>query len=153
MSNTKIVVLHLKEIIYTVLFAGLGILLIILLVVMFMNKGGDDTDSTTDAKYIPGVYNSTFVLSDTSLNLEVVLDKDHINSIRIVNIDDAVSTFYPLVEPSLEKIAAQLYEGTDIDNIEVTDSSKYTETFLVNAIKATLAKAEISDSTEHSDIQ
>lgn len=143
MSNTKIVVLHLKEIIYTVLFAGLGILLIILLVVMFMNKG-DKADTATDAKYIPGVYNSTFVLSDTSLNLEVVLDKDHINSIRIVNIDDAVTTFYPLVEPSLEKISEQLYNGTAIDDLQMSEDSKYTETFLANAIKATIDKAQPS---------
>lgn len=145
MSNTKIVVLHLKEIIYTVLFAGLGLLLIILLVIMFMNKGGDKAETTTtDAKYIPGVYNSTFVLNDTSLNMEVVLDKDHINSIRIVNIDDAITTMYPLVEPSLKKIAEQLYNGMSFDDIQMSESSKYTETFLLNAIKATMAKAEPS---------
>lgn len=144
MSNTKIVVLHLKEIIYTVLFAGLGILLIILLVIMFMNKNSGKSDSATDAKYIPGVYNSTFVLNDTSLNLEVVLDKNHINSIRIVNIDDSISTFYPLVEPSLQKIADQLYNGSDINDVQISKDSKYTENFLVNAIKATLAKADPS---------
>ena len=34
-SRTKIVVLHMKEIIYTAIFAALGILLIILLFIMF----------------------------------------------------------------------------------------------------------------------
>ena len=34
-SKTKIIVLHMKEIIYTGIFLALGILLIILLVVMF----------------------------------------------------------------------------------------------------------------------
>lgn len=34
-SKTKIVVLHMKEIIYTAVFAALAILLIVLLVVMF----------------------------------------------------------------------------------------------------------------------
>lgn len=148
MSNTKIVVLHLKEIIYTVLFAALGILLIILLIIMFVNKNSDNSGSATDAKYIPGVYNSTFVLNDTSLNLEVVLDKDHINSIRIVNIDDSITTMYPLVEPSLEKIKDQLYNGTDINDLQISQDSKYTENFLVNAIKATLAKAEPSSNVQ-----
>ncbi len=37
-SKTKIVVLHMKEIIYTVLFVILGILLLILLAVMFFPK-------------------------------------------------------------------------------------------------------------------
>ena len=38
-SKTKIIVLHMKEIIYTAIFAALGILLIILLVVMFRPGG------------------------------------------------------------------------------------------------------------------
>ncbi|BCJ97673.1 hypothetical protein [Anaerocolumna chitinilytica] len=148
MANTKIVVLHLKEIIYTVLFAGLGILLIILLVIMFVSKNNDKSDSTTDARYIPGVYTSTFVLNDTSLNLEVIVDRDHINSVRIVNIDDAITTMFPLVEPTLEKIADQLYNGTDIKDVEISNDSKYTENYLVNAIKSTLAKAEPSSNVQ-----
>ncbi len=35
MSKTKIVVLQMKELVYTGIFVGLGILLIILLIVMF----------------------------------------------------------------------------------------------------------------------
>ena len=34
-SKTKIIVLHMKEIVYTVIFAVLGILLILLLILMF----------------------------------------------------------------------------------------------------------------------
>ena len=37
-SKTKIVVLRMKEIIYTAIFIGLGILLILLLLVMFRPK-------------------------------------------------------------------------------------------------------------------
>ena len=33
-SKTKIIVLHMKEIIYTIIFAALGILLILLLILM-----------------------------------------------------------------------------------------------------------------------
>ncbi|MGB8454914.1 MAG: hypothetical protein WCD89_21620 [Anaerocolumna sp.] len=141
LSKTKIFVIHLKEIIYTALFAGLGILLIVLLVIMFLNKKDDTTVTMTGAQYTPGVWNSTLVLNDTALNLEVVLDKDHINSIRIVNIDEAITTLYPLVEPSLNEIAEQLMNGVDIDSIEVSEDSKYTQTLLLDAIKATLAKA------------
>lgn len=141
MSKTKIVVVHLKEIIYTALFAGLGILLIILLIFMFLNKGDDTKATMASDLYIPGVWNSTIVLNDTALNLEVVVDKDHINSVRIVNIDESIATFYPLVESSLDKIAEQLCDGKDIDSIEITAESKYTQTLLLDAIKMTLAKA------------
>lgn len=40
-SKTKIVVLHMKEIIYTTIFAALGILLILLLLFMFRPGRGD----------------------------------------------------------------------------------------------------------------
>jgi len=41
-SKTKIVVLHLKELIYTGIFAVLGILFIILLIIMFVPKNKEE---------------------------------------------------------------------------------------------------------------
>jgi hypothetical protein len=141
MSKTKILVIHLKEIIYTALFAGLGILLIILLVIMFLNKKGDSTGTMNTNLYTPGKWTSTIVLNDTSLNLEIVLDADHINSVRIVNIDDTITTMFPLVEPSLESLATQLYNDVPIDEVVISDDSKYTQQLLLDAIKVTLDKA------------
>jgi uncharacterized protein with FMN-binding domain len=143
MAKTKILVIHLKEIIYTALFAGLGILLIILLLIMFFNKKDDATTTMTGNIYTPGVYTTTLALNDTALNLEVVLDKDHINSVKLVNIDEATTTMFPLVEPSLEEIEEQLVDGVDIDSVEISEDSKYTQTLLIDAIKATLAKASV----------
>ena len=40
MSKTKIIVLQMKELVYTGIFVGLGILLIVLLFVMFYPKNG-----------------------------------------------------------------------------------------------------------------
>lgn len=141
MSKTKILVIHLKEIIYTALFAGLGILLIILLVIMFLNKKGGSTDTMATNLYTPGKWTSTIVLNDTSLNLEIVVDADHINSVRIVNIDETITTMYPLVEPSLDSLATQLYNDVPIDEVVISDDSKYTEQLLLDAIKVTLEKA------------
>ena len=44
MSKTKIVVLHMKELIYTGIFAALGILFIALLIMMFL-PGKKDSDT------------------------------------------------------------------------------------------------------------
>lgn len=143
MSKTKIVVIHLKEIIYTAIFAGLGILLIILLIVMFLNKKEDNTSTITGNLYTPGVWTSTLQLNDTILNLEIVLDENHINSVRIVNIDEAITTMFPLIEPSLDNITEQLYNDVDINEIKLSEDSKYTETLLLDAINNTLAKAAV----------
>ena len=67
-SKTKIIVLHMKEIIYTVIFATLGILILCLLFFMF---SGNRHSSVSDKKYTPGVYTSSFTLGNEDLELEV----------------------------------------------------------------------------------
>ena len=81
-SKTKIIVLHMKEIIYTVIFATLGILILCLLFFMF---SGDRHSSVSDKKYTPGVYTSSFTLGNEDLELEVSVSDTSINSIRTVS--------------------------------------------------------------------
>ena len=65
-SKTKIVVLRMKEIIYTAIFIGLAIVLISLLLIMFRPKKGDSSASEP-AAYIPGVYTASLTrVFDTS---------------------------------------------------------------------------------------
>ncbi len=59
-SKTKIVVLHVKELIYTGIFAVLGILFIVLLIIMFLPKEEKKetmsaVTQTTTNSYVPGV--------------------------------------------------------------------------------------------------
>lgn len=143
MSNPKILVVHLKEIIYTVIFVALGILLIILLVAMFLNKDKDVDSTNQDQLYVPGVYSSALILNDTALNLEVTVDANHINSIEIVNIDEAVTTMFPLVNPSLELISSQLYDGVPFEDVEFSENGQYTQTIMLDAIKVALEKAKV----------
>ena len=84
-SKTKIVVLHMKEIIYTVLFICLGILLVALLTFMFHPKN-KETSSSKSTSYQPGIYTSQLTLGDKELEVEVTVDENHINSIRFSNL-------------------------------------------------------------------
>ena len=69
-SKTKIIVLHLKELIYTGIFAALGILFIILLIIMFLPKEKKQetmstvAQQTTANSYVPGVYTTSLILND-----------------------------------------------------------------------------------------
>lgn len=141
MSKTRIVIIQLKEIIYTAIFVGLGILLILLLIFMFAPDKDDRASQNTKNQYTAGVYTSMVTLNDTALNVEMVVDENNINSLRIVNIDESVTTMYPLLEPSLEKIEKQLNSGVDINDIELSEDSKYTQILLLDAIRTTLDKA------------
>ncbi len=145
MAKTKIVVIQLKEIIYTVIFAALGILLILLLIFMFKGGKGEEEATSGTNLYTAGTYSSTFTLNDMALNMVVVVDKDHINNVKIENLDEAVTTMYPLIEPSLEAIALQLYNDVSIDDVKFMEDSKYTQQLLVEAIQTTLDKAKVKE--------
>lgn len=143
--SKKIVVIQMKEIIYTAVFAALGILLIILLIFMFIpkNNNSKSSENTDDAKYVAGVYTSQITLNDTILNIETVVDENHINSVRLVNLDETVTTMYPLIKPTIEEISKQLCNDVDIDDIIISENSKYTQLMLIDEIKHTLDKAKL----------
>ena len=88
-SKTKIVVLHMKEIIYTVIFAVLAIVLILLLIFMF--RPGHHSGSNDKKIYTPGIYTSDITLNNTALEVEVTVDETHINSIRFTNLNDSIT--------------------------------------------------------------
>ncbi len=139
-SKTKIVVLHMKEIIYTAVFATLAVILIVLLLFMFLpkNKG----TSIHEEKYMPGVYTSTVTLNNTALEVEVTVDESHINSIRFSNLDETVATMFPLIQPAIEDIAEQVYDNQSLENIQYSESNPYTSQVIINAIEEALKKAE-----------
>lgn len=145
MSNTKIVILRMKEIIYTAIFVGLGILLILLLLIMFHPGKSDTTKEAPEEanKYTPGVYTTEVALGNTTANLEIVLDSDHVNHIKLVSLDDTVETMYPLLSPTVEDISKQLSNGVDVEHVVLSQESQYTQTLLLEAINQTLQKAEL----------
>lgn len=169
-SKTKIVVLHMKELIYTGIFAALGILFIVLLIIMFLpgkdNSGtapskqprtedtGDGNSSSPDANatggntsvssgtvYIPGVYTTELVLNEQTIDVEVIVDKDFISSIRLVNLNEAVTTMYPLLQPTFDSLCQQIYDKQSMENITYDTENKYTSLVLLEAIKNSLDKA------------
>ncbi len=160
-SKTKIVVLHLKELIRTGIFIGLGIIAIILLIFLFGpdkeqnasndKASGEDKDVSSGSQttirdsaqtsYIPGVYSTALVLGDHAVDVEVIVDSNNINSIRLVNLDEAITTMYPLLQPTFDSLTAQIYEKQTLEGITYTDDSKYTSLVLLQAIEASLAKA------------
>ncbi len=151
-SKTKIVVLHSKEVIYTAIFAVLGILLVLLLFFMFSPKKTVEKKSIeervtteTGSRYIPGVYSSSIVLNNSVIDIEIAVDDNNINSIAIVNLDEAVSVMYPLIKPSFEEITAQIYKNQSLEGISYSDDNKYTSLVLIEAINEALSKSIISE--------
>jgi uncharacterized protein with FMN-binding domain len=140
-SKTKIVVIHLKELIYTGLFVVLGILLVLLLIFMFLPKGSKDNQAAPTMKYVAGVYSSSLVINDNTIDVEVVVDEDNIKSIRLVNLSEAVTTMYPLMQPALDDLTKQIYANQSLEGVTYSEDNKYTSMVLLDAVAQALDKA------------
>ena len=140
-SKTRIVVFHMKEIIYTAIFIGLAILLICLLFVMFHPKKSETP--ARSASYIPGVYTSSLTLGNQNLNVEVTVDDTDITSVSFVSLDEAVTTMYPLMEPVMADLENQILAHQSTEDLSYSMETRYTAQVLLNAIDNALQKARI----------
>lgn len=149
MSRTRIVIFQLKEIIYTAIFVGLGILLLILLFFMFWPGKGKDTASTTSpssistskksadsssGKYIAGVYSSELTLGESKISLRVSMDQDRVKSVEVVNLKESVETMYPLIKPAVKEISDQLAQNIAPDQVVLSDDSPYTSQLILDTV-------------------
>lgn len=141
-AKTKIVVLHMKELIYTAIFVGLGILLVFLLLFMFLPRE-EKGESVPTMKYAAGVYGSSIMFQDNTVDVQVIVDENRINAISLVNLDETVTTMYPLMEPALENISEQVLEKQTTEGITYNADNQYTSIVLLNAIENALSKAEL----------
>ena len=137
-SKTKIVVLRMKEVIYTGIFIGLALLLLILCFIMFRPA---KKSSSSASLYIPGLYSASLTLGNEQVNVEVTVDSDQILDVSLVHLNEAVSTMYPLMQPSMEELAPQILNTQSTKNLAFPESSRYTCSALLKAVDTALLKA------------
>ncbi|MCI8664464.1 MAG: hypothetical protein HFG69_14650 [Hungatella sp.] len=141
-SKTKIVVLRMKELIYTAVFLGLAVVLITLFLVMFRPKP-DAASPSQPASYVPGIYTSSITLGSQNLNVEVAVDAQQIQSVCFVSLDEAVTTMYPLMQPVMEDLADQIVKNQSTQNLSYSLETRYTSQSLIGAIDRALEKAKV----------
>lgn len=183
-SNTKIVVLRSKELVYALVLLVVSVLIIMVAVSLFMPSGdsapsqstdeqspetssevssdispgvssetsadapiGTGAVSTTDT-YVPGIYSTTLQLGSSTVELQIAVDKNHINSINLTNIDESITTLYPLMRPTLSELSAVILAEQSIENISYSDENRYTSMLLMQAITTTLDKAIVSENED-----
>ena len=137
-KKAKIVVLHMKELIYTGLFLVLGILFVIIIVLMFSGK---NSQSASNSLYTPGQYTTTLTFNGSVADVKVTVDENSITAIHLDNLEESVSVMYPLMEPALEELSAQSIETQSLDNISYAEDRQYTSMLLLDAIASSLEQA------------
>ena len=167
-ANTKIVVLRRKELLYTGIFAALGVLFIILLLMLLLP--GKDTDASygtpdspddtaaempdnvadvstgavadTGNTYIPGIYTTELILGSETANVEVIVNDHAITSVSLADPSETLTTMYPLLESTMESLNDQLCEMQDPSQVTYSAETRYTSLVLLEAVKASLEKAK-----------
>lgn len=170
-SNTKIVVLRSKELVYALVLLIVSVLIIVVAVSLFLPNnsnspsapapqpttgGAASTDGMENASsgipagdlYIPGIYSSLLQLGNSTVELQITVDQNHINSINFANLDEAVTTMYPLMAPTLSDISAQIIAEQSLENISYADENRYTSLLLMQAISDSLDKAKVSENAD-----
>ena len=130
-----------KEIIYTAIFIGLGILLVTLFLIMFRPEK-ESAETAADVLYTPGIYTASLVLGSQQVNVEVAVDAQKIHSISLTPLSDSVATMYPLMAPVMEDLEAQICKNQTTENLTYSNDSRYTSLALLNAIDTALSKAK-----------
>ena len=137
-KKAKIVVLHMKELIYTGLFFILGILFVVIIVLMFSDK---NSQAVSNSLYTPGQYTTTLTFNGSVVDVKVTVDENSITSIHLDNLEESVSVMYPLMEPALEELSSQIIETQSLDNISYSEDRQYTSMLLLDAIASSLEQA------------
>ena len=143
-AKTKIVVVHMRNLILTGVLLGIGILLLLMSLTICLSQERKKDDTASTQSYIPGVYSSSVKLNDTAIDVQVTVDENNINSVALINLNDTVETMYPLVKPAMEDLQNQILEKQSTSNIDYSENSQYTSKVLLNAIDDALSKAKLS---------
>ena len=98
-------------------------------------------DSASAQKYVPGVYSSTITLGENTLNVSVAVDEDTVSGVSIENLNETVTTMYPLLEPALNDINSHISVVDNVDDITYSKENQYTYIILNQAIKNALEQA------------
>lgn len=136
MNSTKIIVIQLKELIMTILFSVLGVVLLGVLIYIFIPKD----KMVQNNLYIPGKYTSSIVLGSKTVDIEIEVDNQEITAINFLNLNSEQEVFYPLVEPAMAEISKKIIDKQSL-NIEIPENSSATSTMLLKAIQEAVNKA------------
>ena len=142
-AKTKIIVLHRKRLLYAGVCIGLGLILLILLLAFRKVTDANDGESVP-TMYVPGVYTSSVMMDRNSIDVQVTVDENHINSISLVNLDETMETMYPLVRPTLDELSEQILRKQSLNDITYSQINQYTSMLLLAAVQNALEKASPS---------
>ena len=137
MGSARIYVVRLREILKTLLFALVGLAIILLLVYFFAPK---DKPTEISELYVPGTYSAAIMVKEGPITVDVVVTGNEIISVTLRNLTEAHEAFYPLLKPAMAQISEDIIK-TQGTNVAIPDQFSVTGATLLTAVKQALTQA------------
>lgn len=136
MSGTRFVVVKLKELIKTVVFAVLGVIILVGLIWFFLSLG--DKDSGT---YRDGVYHTQVAIGDESAMVSVTVEDGVIEDVALSEVSESTMVFYPLLESAAEEVCKEVVKTQSL-TIQVSEQNAYSAQAILEAVAQGLEEAK-----------
>jgi hypothetical protein len=103
-----IFVWKLKDLVRVGIIVLVGLTVLIAALVWLLSGRGPAAEEFPTGRYIPGTFESTIVLNGEPVFVRVTVDYYEILDIYMYGLNDVQRVFYPLFEPRLEDLAAEI---------------------------------------------
>ena len=137
MGSARIYVVQLREILKMLLFALVGLAIILLLIYFFAPK---EKETEVTELYVPGTYSAAIMVKEGPITVDVIVTEKEIVSVTLRNLTEAHETLYPLLKPAMAQISEEVVkaQGTDV---VIPDQYSVTGATLLTAVKQALTQA------------
>lgn len=155
MKGGKFVVIKLTELIKTIVFAVLGVIVIIGFIWFFLSLGDKNDNgigigsSSNGSSYVmgniqnynDGAYYTKVDLGEENAMVKVEVSEGMISGISLENFSDSAMVFYPLLEPAVEEVAREVIKNQSF-NISVSDKNAYSAQAILQGVVIALEQAK-----------
>lgn len=135
MGRTRFMVIKLKELIKTVLFAVIGAVIIIMLIILLV-------PDKSDSRYNAGTYTTNVEIGEKTAAVTMTFTKNKITDVSFVPDDDMLAVFYPLAETAADSVCKQILENQSAENIALSDEYAVTGQLVADAVEACINRAK-----------
>ncbi|MCI8342773.1 MAG: hypothetical protein HFE62_06160 [Firmicutes bacterium] len=134
MPGNKFMVIKLRELLKTSLFAILGVMIILAVIYFAVGKA-----SVSTAIYVPGVYTTDVAFENGSITMAVEVDEMEIKSVELIHSSETIPVFYPHIDETAELIGQRVVKSQSAQSLE---DDSVSSNVILSAIEKCLEKAK-----------
>ena len=139
MLRTRFVVLQMKDIVRTGIFALIGLILLIVLIWAVLPDRPEGA-AAHGGNFVPGTYTSYIILHNRPITVSVTVDEEKIVDITMSELGQVQEVFYPLIRPTMATLSERVIYSQST-NVQIPVEANMTGRILLDAIDAALMQA------------